>query len=551
MPATISGFSRKKFCFVSLCLTIFLLHFLFTVHAVCYAEEQIPAEKQQTPAPTMMVLGPEDEFERGVPRTSMKRFLDAAREGDFASAAEYLDLRNLPRNIREKPGEDLARELKIILDRGLWIDLSLLSNHPDGHQNDGLPSYRDLLGQIETDKKTYTLLLQRVPRGDGVHIWKVSNATVAKIPEMYELASFGPFGDFLSGLIPDLEVFGAYLWQWVGVVILMAFVYLILLPLTWLAVFFINRKEKRPQVTRFVKGPLRFMLWVLILGLMKELLSPTVTMQKIMQASTLFIIASAWVIVRLFDFYIEYQVQRFQEKDKEGAIVLLRPLKKIVRIIIILTAVLIWLDNIGFRVTTLMAGLGVGGIAIALAAQAIFADIIGTVILLISQPVRVGDVCKFGNSFGIIEEIGVRATRVRTLDNTIISVPNGEFSKLHLENYTLRERVWFHPKIKLPYETSKEQIEEIVTNIKKILQEHPEVLDEPIQVYFTEIGDYSHNIDVFSYVGTGDYGKYKKIAEELNLAIMVIVEKAGARLALPSRKMYIEDQMSPERKNDV
>ena len=261
-----------------------------------------------------------------------------------------------------------------------------------------------------------------------------------------------------------------------------------------------------------------------------------------MQASTLIVVALAWVLVKLFDFYIEFQIHKFEEGDKAGAIVLLRPLTKIVRVLIILVAALVWLDNIGFKVTTLMAGLGVGGIAIALAAQAIFADIIGTIILLISQPVRVGDVCKFGNTFGIVEEIGVRATSLRTLDNTVVSVPNGEFSKQHIENYTWREKVWFHPKISLPYETSKDQIKEIASGIEEMLRNHPEVLDEPIQVYFTEIGDYSHNIDIFSYVGTGDYGEYKKIAEELNFAIMDIVEKAGARLALPSRKMYVEEE---------
>jgi MscS family membrane protein len=119
---------------------------------------------------------------------------------------------------------------------------------------------------------------------------------------------------------------------------------------------------------------------------------------------------------------------------------------------------------------------------------------------------------------------------------------------LHLENYTWREKVWFHPKISLPYETTREQISKIAKGIEDMLKNHPEVHDVPIQVYFTEIGDYSHNIDVFSYVATGDYGKYKKIAHELNTAIMEIVEKAGARLALPSRKMYVEEGMASEKK---
>lgn len=505
-------------------------------------ETDKPVEQLKTPPVAVVPLGPEDDYDRGVPRSSMKRFLEAARNGDFESAAQHLDLRNLPSSMKNSRGTELAREFKIILDRGLWIDLELLSNHPKGYENDGLPSYRDLLGQIETEKKTYTLLLQRVPRGDGVYIWKISNATVAKIPELYELSSYGPFGDFLSEIIPEIYLFGAYLWQWVGVIIIMVFAYLALLPFTWLAVFLINRKEEKLQVTRFVKGPLRLLVWILILTTLTDLLSPTVVMQAIMKASTLVIIAIAWVLIRLFDFYIDYLIHKFRERDKPGAIVLLRPLTKIVRVFIILGAGIIWLDNLGFRITTLMAGLGVGGIAIALAAQAIFADIIGTIILLVSQPIRVGDVCKFGNTFGIVEEIGVRATLLRTLDNTVVSVPNSEFSKQHIENYTRREKVWFHPKISLPYETTREQISKIISDIEKLLKEHQMVHDEPIQVNFTEIGNYSHNIDVFSYVATGNYGEYKVVAEELNFKIMDIIEKAGVRLALPSTKMFVVDE---------
>ena len=543
-----SAFSRKNIGSVSICLTVFLLLF----HLICSsaisaeAEKIVKQDNENPPAAVVVPLGPEDDYDRGVPRSSVKRFLEAGKDGDFESAAQHLDLRNLPREMRNAKGTELARELKIILDRSLWIELDLLSDHPEGYENDGLPSYRDLLGQIETEKKTYTLLLQRVPRGDGVSVWKVSNVTVAKIPELYELAGYGPFGDFLSGFIPEVEFFGTYLWQWVGIIIIMVFAYLILIPLNWFAVFLINKRKKRPQVTLYVKGPLRFFVWVLIITSLKDLLSPTVALQAVMQASTLTVIAIAWVMVRSFDIYIEYHIHKLEEKDKPGVIVLLRPLTNVVRILIIVVAGLVWLDNIGYDVTALMAGLGVGGIAIALAAQAIFADIIGTLILLMSRPVRVGDFFRFGNTLGTLEETGLRATRIRTLDNTVVIVPNGEFSKLHLENYTLRENVWFHPKISLPYETTKDQISKIASGIENMLRNHSEVLDEPIQVFFTEIGDYSHNIDVFSYVATGDYGKYKEIAHELNIAIMDIVEKAGARLALPSRKMYVDEGKGSE-----
>ena len=539
-------FAQQFFLFTSV---VFLAVFLAAGNAAAQPDlkevttEQSTSPDERKPPPAVVAsLSPEDEFDRGLPRTSVKKFLEFVRTGDYESAAQHLDLRNLPAAVKEIGGPQLARQLKIILDRALWIDLELLSDHPRGYENDGLPSYRDLLGRIETDKRTYTLLLQRVPRGDGQYIWKVSNATVARIPELYEFAGYGRFGEFLSRVVPDLRLFGADLWQWVGVVLLMIIAYLLLLPPLWLAVFLINRRKsaRAPQVIGFVKGPLRLLLWVLLVNGTMDLVSPTVAMQAIIKASTVFTIAVAWVLIRLFDFYIDYQIHRLGQQGRHGAVVLLRPLTKVVRGLIVLAALLIWLDNIGFKVTTLLAGLGVGGIAIALAAQAIVADLIGAVILLVSQPVRVGDFCRFGTTMGTVEEIGLRATRVRTLDNTVISIPNAEFSKLQLENFTLREKVWFHPQISLPYETSREQVQTITAEMESLLRNHPDVLDDPVQIHFTNISDYALVLDVFSYVNTGDYGEYKKIAEQLNLGIMAIIEKAGSRLALPARKMYVE-----------
>jgi MscS family membrane protein len=550
MNNTADGYVRNGFCIALISLlSLFMLSLLFPVwntYAQVKNVAEVPStENQQTEAPKVpvpKVVGPDDEFDRGVPRTSIEGFLDATQKGDYERASQYLDLRRLPKGFKKKDGPLLARALKVIISRALWIDIDLYSDHPRGHSDDGLPSYRDLLGQIETEKKTYTLFLQRVPRGDGVYIWKISNVTVAKIPELYEHVGYGAIGEEMIKYLPDIELFGAQLWQWVGLIVLMIAVYLVLLPPTWLASYIINRKpsEKRTQIIRFIKGPLRFLLWVLIASAFIDLISPTVTMRAIAKANTLFIIAVTWTMIRLFDFYLAHHATKFEQSGRHGAVVLLRPVKTVVRIVVFATALLVWLDNIGFRVTTLLAGLGIGGVAIALAAQAILADLIGAVILFTSQPVQIGDFCRFGDRMGFVEDIGLRATRIRTLDDSIVSVANAEFSKLHLENLTARKKIWFHPKISLPYETTQDQIRRITSDIETMLRAHPKVHEEPIQIRFTEIGNYSLNIDVFSYVATGDYGEYKKIAEELNFKIMDIVEKAGARLALPSQNMYLE-----------
>jgi MscS family membrane protein len=206
------------------------------------------------------------------------------------------------------------------------------------------------------------------------------------------------------------------------------------------------------------------------------------------------------------------------------------PLKIIARIVIVTVALLVWLDNLGLA-STILAGLGVGGIAVALAAQRTFEDMFGAAILFLSQPVRIGDFGRFGSTLGTVEEIGLRATRIRTLDNTVMTFSNADLSRMPIENFTAREKMWYHPRISLPYETGRETVRTIIDRIGTLLRLDPRVFADSARIRFVEIGSYALHLDVFAYVKERDYAQYLAIAEELNFAIMKIVEDVGARLA--------------------
>jgi hypothetical protein len=149
-------------------------------------------------------LEPADEFNRGVPRSSLKGYLKAARDGDFERAAKYLDLRYLPGGMDKSDGPQLARQLKIALDKVLWFDLEMVSDHPAGFFDDGLPANRDIIGRIETPEKAVDLRMQRVPRGDGLYIWKFSNQTVCCLAgSVSPMVVFGTGWPFLYRLVHD------------------------------------------------------------------------------------------------------------------------------------------------------------------------------------------------------------------------------------------------------------------------------------------------------------------------------------------------------------
>ncbi len=143
----------------------------------CIAGGSIADAEEPPPAEVQAPAGPADEYDRGVPRSAMLGFLVACREGDFERAAEYLDLRRL--NAKEQARSAvLARRFKFVLDQQLWVNIERLSQEPEGYSGDGLPTYRDRVGTIHTEEGPVDVLLQRVPRGDGVSIWKISSATV-------------------------------------------------------------------------------------------------------------------------------------------------------------------------------------------------------------------------------------------------------------------------------------------------------------------------------------------------------------------------------------
>ena len=168
-------------------------------------------------------------------RSSVRGFLSSAKDRNYVQAAEYLDLRNLPPGLTESQGPELARQLRIVLDRTLWIDVELLSTNPEGEQSDNLPAVRERVGRIAAEGKTYDLLLQRVPRGDGVYIWKFADVTVADIPDLYQQVGYGQLERIFPAWMFDVSILGINLWLWAAVIGLAIVLYPVAMLVTKLA----------------------------------------------------------------------------------------------------------------------------------------------------------------------------------------------------------------------------------------------------------------------------------------------------------------------------
>ncbi|MHC4770962.1 MAG: mechanosensitive ion channel family protein [Planctomycetota bacterium] len=515
---------------------------------VAVEEREVPKAESKPEKPTQM--GPFDELDRGVPRSSFLGFMKAAEQGDYERAADYLDMRYLPYDMDIEDGPKLARQFKIVLDRALWVDTEVLSTDPAGHGGDGLYHSRDMIGSVEIEGRKVELLLQRVPReADGVLIWKFANVTVNQIPELLEEFGFGPVGERLSKILPSGQFLGLYLWQWIMAIGILLIAYCIVyIPTKIIAVVICRRKtELSERVATFICGPVRFLMTLMIGGANVELIHPTVKARVIMNTKTLSIAICVWAAISLIGIFRDLFVIRLKQKGSETSIVLLGPIIRVVQFMVVVVGVLIWFENLGFKATTLLTGLGIGGLAIALATQKSIENLIGAITLFISAPVKIGDFGRFGDVMGTVEQIGLRYTDIRTLNRTLVHIPNAIFADMKLENFHDREKILFHPKISLSRKTTPDQIRFILVEVRKMLYSHPAVDPIPARVRFKEFGTHSLDISIFVYILRTNYSEYMEVAEDLNLRIMDIIRQAGTELAVPIQNVWFEKNRSTEK----
>jgi len=482
---------------------------------------------------------PRDEYERGQPRSAMAGYLRAMRSADLALASHYLDYRNLSEKTLNVGKEELARQLGVVLNRTLWVDLNSISAKKEGRLNDNLPSYRELVGRVEYQGDDVDILLQHIPRAtDKVKIWKISNATVEKIPRLFKRYSYSPLGEFLAKNLPSIDLFGVMLWQWLYFTLMLSLYYLIAKLFTWVIAFAIKRVHKKVsnEVLRFIKEPVALLMAVILARNFHDEANVTIALKAVTEGSTLLTIAWCWVFFCLIDLMKTILADKFIAQDKPLAVYLLRPAGTVVKLVVFTVAILNWLENLGFNASTLLAGLGIGGLAIALAAQKTVENIIGAITLYTSAPIKIGDFCRFGNSFGVVEEIGLRSTRIRTLDRSVIYVANAKFIDMNIENFSERERIAFRPKIFLAPNTSKENIDALLEAIKALLNGTEIIASAPLRAHFKAYTIYGLELDILAYVNTTNFDVFLDEINELNLKILALLNEHDCKIQVMAER---------------
>jgi len=225
---------------------------------------------------------------------------------------------------------------------------------------------------------------------------------------------------------------------------------------------------------------------------------------------------------------------------------LVRLLSKLVAVLLTVYALMSLAESLGVPVAPMLAGLGVGGLAVALAVRPTLENVIGGFVLFADAPVRVGEVCRFGETLGTVEAIGLRSVRVRGLDRAVITIPNADFAQLELTNLSRRDSMLLRTTLQLRYEATPDQLRLVLVRLRELLIQHPRVLPDPARVRFVGYGSSSLDVEVFAYVATQDRNEFFAIQEDVMLRIKDIVEDAGCGFAFPSQTLYLTQSDDPD-----
>ena len=382
--------------------------------------------------------------------------------------------------------------------------------------------------------------------------WMYARRTVGKIPSIH--SKIFPFGtDFLVKLTPVIgqkKILGLRVWQYLGILLLIGVSFLLFRIFAYLSNILIKRvvpyvAQRSILETEQIAPVARPLSWFLVFAI-ASLFVPA--LQLPVQLNT-YVTAFFKIIVPVFGVLILLRIidlvagvsgnlaSRTATTMDDQLIPLLR---KIAKLVVGGLGFIFILDNLDVNVTALLAGVSIGGLALALAAQDTVKNLIGSLTIFVDQPFKVGDFIVTSAATGSVLEVGARSTRIRALDGALISVPNGELANLSVTNHAIRTYRRYSTTLGVTYDTTPDQMETFVNGVRDITTNHPKTQEDSATVYFHEMGDSSLNIFFAAMFDVTDYGEWLAARQDIFLDIMRLAEKMGIGFAFPSTSVYVE-----------
>ena len=507
---------------------------------------QIPAAAPAQPA-TPAAPEKSDALGRDTPRGTVLGFLTAARKGESELAAQYLSTK-----LKGEAAATRAHQLYVVLDARLPPRLTLVSDEPEGSRANPLKPDEEIVGLVADGGGTVDVVVVRTAGPDTTPIWLFSPKTLDAVPAIYNEITLGMGDGAVPRFLTRTRVGGVPVFGWIVILFGLPVFYLVTVVLNRVLTPVVGRMwrvffpESRLFSRNVLPVPMRLLLAAAgMRWLLASLPLPLLVRQFGSNAAVLIAIgALVWLLITLNGEIEAYVRRRLPPTSQAASQSLLRVLRRTVDLLVIFIGMLAVLRHFGIDPTPALAGLGVGGIAVALAAQKTLENVIAGASLIFDQAVTAGDFLKMGEISGTVDHIGLRSTRIRTLDRTIVSVPNSQIANASLETISARDKCWFHHVVGLRFETTPDQLRAVVDGIRELLVSHPLADSESVRVRFLRLGAFSLDVDVVAYLRTADWDHFLEVQESLLFAVTDLVARTGAQIALPPQMMSVDSTSS-------
>ncbi|MCJ2178374.1 mechanosensitive ion channel family protein [Novosphingobium album (ex Hu et al. 2023)] len=469
--------------------------------------------------------------------------LDALAKRDLAHLTRYLDVKDPT----SKASLRKARTFSEVLDsQGTMLPRIDLSLRPEGNLDDGLPPDEETIGSYEQDGEIIPVLARRVTHDDETPLWLISADTLAQLPDLPE----APASEMATADLEEdhsLMLFGAPLKSWA----LLAGLGLTLFSVIVLVFRALCSRIglRRGDIERHPVSDIIFAIvppgaLMLVYGAMSQLAVPLgaglVERTAIARYSGIFVWAAAtWLGWRLIGVMGDLAAWRFRRAGRVQWIGASNFLMRTLRLAMVMLGAAALLATFGIDVTAGLAALGVGGLALALGSKTAVADLVGSIVILADKPVRIGDKCKVGGRIGDVVDIGMRSTRIRTMERSILSIPNSALADKEIENLTLRDHFHVEQMFGISFDANARTIKKVLDTARAVLEADPDYVPSTCPVRFRGFGEDCFRFQIRANLQCLSHDDGYLRQERLLLELLKQLEAAGITIALPARRLEL------------
>jgi len=523
----------------------FILLLTFGVGTVPMVHAQIlqrPAATATTPA----AAAPADpqELGRETPRGTVIGFVRASQSENYDVAVQYFEPR---RRASLEPERELAQQLLEILNARFRSSLDSITNDPMGRQENEPPRDQIVVGAAH-GFESFPLYLVREDVGHGAKVWLISRQTLDQVPEVYDSLRFAQLEKRLPKFLVKARFLGMPLWQWISILLFAP----VALLLGWFVALIVRLGSQRirralglvplqPEPLRRF-GPTAVLGAVIVHYYFVYVIGASILYREYYRDLLLILLAFAlyWAITKL-TYWLSLRVwNRLTDRGMYAERSLVSLIRRVLDVAIFFVIALVVFKNVlNWNLTAALAGLGIGGLAIGLGAQKTFENMMGGISILTDRALLVGDVCKIGDQRGMVEDIGLRSTKLRTEERTLVSIPNGTVATAILENFRLRDKILFRQTVRLRYDLTPDHVRYVSEQLRQVLTGHPKVDAGSARVRLLKLGENAIEMEIYAYILTREYREFLAVQEDLILQAMDVLENSGAAVAVPGQTTMV------------